>query len=156
MFRAEVTASRSMRKPRLSLSLWCCTRAHPDLNQGPADLQSAALTTELCTHATSAAVINSWECRCVLPQSVVRRVHCACNGQLSVPGQRVATRAHMRASESAMAHGLVCVVVCASRMARQGVAVTCRVVSVVDRVHELLAVHTPPGEGTPGFEPGTC
>ena len=23
--------------------------AHPDLNQGPADLQSAALTTELCT-----------------------------------------------------------------------------------------------------------
>ena len=26
-----------------------CVRAHPDLNQGPADLQSAALTTELCT-----------------------------------------------------------------------------------------------------------
>ena len=26
-------------------------RAHPDLNQGPADLQSAALTTELCTQA---------------------------------------------------------------------------------------------------------
>ena len=26
-----------------------CKRAHPDLNQGPADLQSAALTTELCT-----------------------------------------------------------------------------------------------------------
>ena len=25
-------------------------RAHPDLNQGPADLQSAALTTELYTH----------------------------------------------------------------------------------------------------------
>ena len=25
-------------------------RAHPDLNQGPADLQSADLTTELCTH----------------------------------------------------------------------------------------------------------
>ena len=25
-------------------------RAHPNLNQGPADLQSAALTTELCTH----------------------------------------------------------------------------------------------------------
>ena len=24
-------------------------RAHPDLNQGPADQQSAALTTELCT-----------------------------------------------------------------------------------------------------------
>ena len=24
-------------------------RAHPDLNQGPADLQTAALTTELCT-----------------------------------------------------------------------------------------------------------
>ena len=27
----------------------CLQRAHPDLNQGPADLQSAALTTELCT-----------------------------------------------------------------------------------------------------------
>ena len=26
-----------------------CWRAHPDLNQGPADLQSAALATELCT-----------------------------------------------------------------------------------------------------------
>ena len=26
-------------------------RAHPDLNQGPADLQSAALTTQLCTQA---------------------------------------------------------------------------------------------------------
>ena len=26
-------------------------RAHPDLNQGPADLQSAALTTELYNHA---------------------------------------------------------------------------------------------------------
>ena len=24
--------------------------AHPDLNQGPADVQSAALSTELCTH----------------------------------------------------------------------------------------------------------
>ncbi len=29
-------------------------RAHPDLSQGPADLQSAALTTELCTHARCA------------------------------------------------------------------------------------------------------
>ena len=28
-------------------------RAHPDLNQGPADLQSAALTTELCTQVTA-------------------------------------------------------------------------------------------------------
>ena len=28
-------------------------RAHPDLNQGPADLQSAALTTELCTQMPS-------------------------------------------------------------------------------------------------------
>ena len=28
-------------------------RAHPDLSQGPADLRSAALTTELCTHMTS-------------------------------------------------------------------------------------------------------
>jgi hypothetical protein len=28
-------------------------RAHPDLNQGPADLQSAALTTELCTQLSS-------------------------------------------------------------------------------------------------------
>ena len=28
----------------------CPLRAHPDSNQGLADLQSAALTTELCTH----------------------------------------------------------------------------------------------------------
>ena len=32
-------------------------RADPDLNQGPADLQSAALTTELCTHATTVQLI---------------------------------------------------------------------------------------------------
>ena len=37
---AEAKASRAKRAWR---------RAHPDLNQGPADLQSAALTTELCT-----------------------------------------------------------------------------------------------------------
>ena len=36
---------------RQSSRLWR-KRAHPDLNQGPADLQSAALTTELCTHMT--------------------------------------------------------------------------------------------------------
>ena len=30
-------------------------RAHPDLNQGPADLRSAALTTELCTQLTFVA-----------------------------------------------------------------------------------------------------
>ena len=31
-------------------------RAHPDLNQGPADLQSAALTTELCTQLRYAEI----------------------------------------------------------------------------------------------------
>ena len=31
-------------------------RAHPDLNQGPADLQSAALTTELCTQMAGATL----------------------------------------------------------------------------------------------------
>jgi hypothetical protein len=34
-------------------------RAHPDLNQGPADLQSAALTTELCTHVDGCAATDS-------------------------------------------------------------------------------------------------
>ena len=33
-----------------------CVRAHPDLNQGPADLQSAALTTELCTQMSITAM----------------------------------------------------------------------------------------------------
>ena len=33
-------------------------RAHPDLNQGPADLQSAALATELCTHALWCAAVG--------------------------------------------------------------------------------------------------
>ena len=35
---------------KLAVSCFITWRAHPDLNQGPADLQSAALTTELCTH----------------------------------------------------------------------------------------------------------
>ena len=31
-------------------------RAHPDLNQGPADLQSAALATELCTQVLTSVL----------------------------------------------------------------------------------------------------
>ena len=39
---------------KLSRQFVCldANRAHPDLNQGPADLQSAALTTELCTQTS--------------------------------------------------------------------------------------------------------
>ena len=33
-------------------------RAHPDLNQGPADLRSAALTTELCTQLEATAALH--------------------------------------------------------------------------------------------------
>ena len=36
-------------------------RAHPDLNQGPADLQSAALTTELCTHCFAESVLLGYD-----------------------------------------------------------------------------------------------
>ena len=36
-------------------SLQSARRAHPDLNQGPADLQSAAPTTELCTRLQASA-----------------------------------------------------------------------------------------------------
>ena len=36
-------------------------RAHPDLNQGPADLQSAALTTELCTQMTTHRILDLTE-----------------------------------------------------------------------------------------------
>ena len=35
--------------------------AHPDLSQGPADLQSAALTTELCTHACWARQVKTFQ-----------------------------------------------------------------------------------------------
>ena len=34
-------------------------RAHPDLSQGPADLQSAALTTELCTQVDHHLQVSS-------------------------------------------------------------------------------------------------
>ena len=34
----------------------CIKRAHPELNQGPADLQSAALTTELYTRGDDLAL----------------------------------------------------------------------------------------------------
>ena len=40
----------SRRTEGTSMVAYLEIRAHPDLNQGPADLQSAALTTELCTH----------------------------------------------------------------------------------------------------------
>ena len=39
----------STRSCHHGFALVAAKRAHPDLNQGPADLQSAALTTELCT-----------------------------------------------------------------------------------------------------------
>ncbi len=35
-----------------------CRRAYPDLNQGPADLQSAALTTELYTHVDRCSTLR--------------------------------------------------------------------------------------------------
>ena len=40
-------------------------RAHPDLSQGPADLQSAVLTTELCTHVHNMHVRSSKSKACV-------------------------------------------------------------------------------------------
>ena len=40
-------------------------RAHPDLSQGPADLQSAALTTELCTH------VHNMHVRCCRSEACV-------------------------------------------------------------------------------------
>ena len=45
--------SQLQRRSAASLLWYGATRAHPDLNQGPADLQSAALTTELCTQMLS-------------------------------------------------------------------------------------------------------
>ena len=46
MFLVPLTATRHCGRPSGARR----KSAHPDLNQGPADLQSAALTTELCTH----------------------------------------------------------------------------------------------------------
>ena len=37
-------------------------RAHPDLNQGLADLQSGGLTTELCTHSKLSLQMHSDRC----------------------------------------------------------------------------------------------
>ena len=54
-------------------------RAHPDLNQGPADVQSAALTTELCTRMLPGMRGNS---------TLVARAHCA----FGVSGNRVLPR----------------------------------------------------------------
>ena len=42
-------------------------RAHPDLNQGPADLQSAALTTELCTRMVLPARALATDDACAAP-----------------------------------------------------------------------------------------
>ncbi len=39
-------------RPEIPTSSEAIMRAHPDLNQGPADLQSAALTTELCAQSS--------------------------------------------------------------------------------------------------------
>ena len=55
-------------------------RAHPDLNQGPADLQSAALATELCTRVVASIetarqpihhLHASWRTRVHLPHGPV-------------------------------------------------------------------------------------
>ena len=46
---ADTRQPKGTRKHRGAAGRDAQTRAHTDLNQGPADLQSAALTTELCT-----------------------------------------------------------------------------------------------------------
>ena len=51
-------ASAPLRVLDLTASAVTRARAHPDLNQGPADLQSAALATELCTHLEVLAEIT--------------------------------------------------------------------------------------------------
>ena len=50
--KAELAATK---RSAAALLWYGVTRAHPDLNQGPADLQSAALTTELCTQVRCAS-----------------------------------------------------------------------------------------------------
>ena len=67
-------------------------RAHPDLNQGPADLQSAALTTELCTH-----LLWQWVQQSVLMlprESVHNDWHT--HGSANVPAVMDVTRESMR------------------------------------------------------------
>ena len=49
-------------------------RAHPDSNQGPADLRSAALTTELCTQLTAFAAMRSRGV-CMFAQSMYINTH---------------------------------------------------------------------------------
>ena len=53
----------------------CKTRAHPDLNQGPADLQSAALTTELCTHLATKRVRTRMQNQYFISEVICRKSH---------------------------------------------------------------------------------
>ena len=89
---------------RHSSRLWR-KRAHPDLNQGPADLQSAALTTELCTHMTGHDSTALFEHLRELVQMPVRldgvqagRVQARCKfvPTAATPKERVRKNVHTR------------------------------------------------------------
>ena len=67
--------SQLLQRSAASLLWYGITRAHPDLNQGPADLQSAALTTELCTRC-----IYTFEGQHILQPFRFQRFHLAQNG----------------------------------------------------------------------------
>ena len=61
-------------------------RAHPDLNQGPADLQSAALTTELCTHMLASCQRGS-NCEAGW-QSAAKATQSGCDRAVNIFNQR--------------------------------------------------------------------
>ena len=66
-------------------SLQSATRAHPDLNQGPADLQSAALTTELCTHLQALAAAHNRDNQRRQRPAAETRAHSSTRGRVPLP-----------------------------------------------------------------------
>ena len=136
-------------------------RAHPDLNQGPADLQSAALATELCTHVDAA------RCNDTSAQSNERPRHGA-GAMTSAPRARLAPRAPKQGprprQEFAMALERSFARSSGRSVLEKGFArlVWGKAVAkarVSGRHHARESIRGPAaqtGKGTPGFEPGTC
>ena len=88
-------------------------RAHPDLNQGPADLQSAALTTELCTHWHVHRLVfigrsyTYWRTEGISGARQGARILKECGGASSARS-RVAGRPQKHIHATALASALLC------------------------------------------------
>ena len=106
-------------------------RAHPDFNQGPADLQSAALTTELCTQVMRFLQLETSQCGTREKKG---------GGRPTDSKQRLA-----HVENAVLCPGVLGI---SKHYREDSLCAACS--------SQVPGAGAQQSEGTPGFEPGTC